>query len=161
MSQPADLLLYFDGLFLRGDMHLDGADLAVDHGLETACVVSLFSDRRAGATDELPAGETARRGFWGAAIPDRADDAGRFGSHLWLLCREKQTETTRLRAEQYAAEALEWMLEDGVASEVVVTASWRAPGSGWLDLEIVIYRPDGEPYRYAAAWRAVEERHAL
>ena len=43
------------------DLVLDGEiDLSSDAGLETAVVISLFSDRRAG-DEELPAGETLDR----------------------------------------------------------------------------------------------------
>jgi phage gp46-like protein len=151
-----DMMLFFDGVLLSGDMARSGADLATDDTLETSVIASLFSDKRASETDELPAGETWRRGWWGDCAPDVAGD--RLGSHLWLLSREKQTETTRSRAEQYAREALAWMIEDGVAKRVTVAAAWVSMGV--LGLRIDIYRPDGrvESYRFEHAWQAQEDK---
>lgn len=106
--------------------------LAQDDGLATAVLLSLFLDRRAGPDDPLPDG-TDRRGWLGDAL---AADGDRIGSRLWLLMREKQVEETRRRAEEYAEEALAWLVEDGLAEAVEVTASWGR--TGWLDLRVEI-----------------------
>jgi phage gp46-like protein len=106
--------------------------LAQDDGLATAVLLSLFLDRRAGPDDPLPDG-TDRRGWLGDAL---AEDADRIGSRLWLLSREKQVEETRRRAEEYAEEALAWLVEDGLAESVAVSAAWA--GIGWLDLRVTI-----------------------
>lgn len=152
-----DLRLIFDGWLLAADLLQSGADLDQDPTLETAVIVSLFSDRRASETDELPAGCTWRRGWWGAELPLVPGDERQWGSHLWLLSREKQTEQTRQRAEQYAREALAWMIEDGVASAADVRAEWT--GMGRLALRVDITRPDGgnETYSWANIWQAMEE----
>jgi phage gp46-like protein len=99
--------------------------LADDPTLASSVILSLFLDRRAGADDALPAGAD-RRGWIGDALSPTPGD--RIGSRLWLLAREKQTEETRLRAEEYAAEALAWLVEDGLASSVEVAATWLRPG---------------------------------
>lgn len=96
--------------------------IARDASLQSAVILSLFLDARAAADDALPAGTSDRRGWLGDALSPRSGD--RFGSRLWLLAREKQTEETRLRAEEYAAEALAWLIEDGLAETVEVAASW-------------------------------------
>lgn len=152
-----DLRLNYDGWLLAGDLALEGGDLATDPTLETAVIVSLFSDRRAAQTDELPSGCTWRRGWWGSQLPEMGGDERQWGSHLWLLSREKQTEETRRRAEQYAREALAWMIEDNVASAVGVRAEWT--GMGRLALRVDIHRPDGvsETYSWATIWQATED----
>ncbi|MBN2140672.1 MAG: phage GP46 family protein [Desulfovibrionaceae bacterium] len=126
-----DIALAFSGF--NSDLTLFQGDLAVDAELFSAVVVSLFTDRLAERSDELPAGETSRRGWWAdATLPgDR-----RYGSRLWLLRREKQTAVVLARAKQYAEEALAWMLEDGLAESVEVSAAWAAQGV--LALSVVI-----------------------
>ena len=62
-----------------------------------------------------------------------------FGSRLWLLSREKVVPETVARAKEYAEEALAWLIEDGVASRVVVTA--EATDAGLVVMEVVIVRP--------------------
>lgn len=127
-------------------------DLELDEGLETAVVISLFTDRRADEGDVLPGLGDDRRGWWGDAFPVVAGD--QIGSKLWLLAREKQTPAALGRAEQYAREALAWLVEDQVASRVDVVAS--APFTGTLWLTVTITRPKARPvqYRFSKAWAA-------
>lgn len=140
-----------------GTTTMDAAynDLEMDGGLGSAVLLSLFSDRRAGAGDALPDQGTDRRGWWADAVPIVAGD--QTGSLLWLLRREKLTPAVVARAQQYATEALAWMLEDKVADKVEVVAS--SPRAGWLVLEVTIHRPKVSPvtYRYDQAWDAQAE----
>jgi phage gp46-like protein len=95
--------------------------LAGDDALQTAVVLSLFTDARARPDDGA---EGDRRGWVGDAFSPE----DRYGSRLWLLRREKQTEETRRRAEDYANEALAWLVEAGLATSVSVSAAWVARG---------------------------------
>ena len=88
-----------------------GADLLAEDGLDTAILVSLFTDARV-REDELPPGHTWRRGWWGDGVDDEPDITG---SKLWLLRREKATQQVLVRARGYIREALAWMIRDGVA----------------------------------------------
>lgn len=83
--------------------------------LERLVAVSLFSDARADIDDELPVEGESRRGFWGVAEGDN------FGSRLWLLERTKNTAATRAMAIDYVVEALQWLLDDGIAEGVSAT----------------------------------------
>lgn len=127
-------------------------DVEPEDGLETAVLISLFSDRRAGESDVLPDGTSDRRGWWGDAVTDV--DGDQVGSHLWLLSRSTLTPSTVARAQQYAQEALAWLVQDQVASKVDVVAS--NPEPGLLVWDITIHRPEVSPvtYRYARAWAA-------
>jgi len=131
-------------------------DLATDEGLQTAVILSLFTDRRADDSDPLPIGQTDRRGWWGDTLPDVAED--KLGSRLWLLEREKEQTSVLIRAEEYAREALQWLLDDRVAAQVDVTA--EVPRSGVLGLAIAIHRPRLDPvaYRFTSTWAAQEAR---
>lgn len=130
-----DLLLAFQAL--GADLSLTDVDLGVDDGLLTAVVVSLFTDALAESTDELPTGETCRRGWWGDAT---LDDADSLGSRLWLLAREKVTDNLLARFEEYAAEALAWLVEDGHCGSVSVSAS--RSGTYGVAVGVVLSDPD-------------------
>jgi len=170
----SDLALSFDGETLTSDIAFGASDLATDDGLATAVIISLFTDARARPEDLLPddtraPGETIvfgsaggnltryRRGWWGDLVPppQAADATGhRTGSRLWLLSREKQTAETLHRAEEYAREALQWLIADGVARAVQVEAF--IPRAGWLGLRIMIDRPrNHEQFEYVWATHAV------
>lgn len=153
-----DVLLDFDGELLAGDIRQVGADLAPDDGLKSSVVISLFTDRRAETDDPLPAGETDRRGWWGDLLAEQEGD--QIGSRLWLLAREKQLPDVLARAEEYAREALQWLIDDEIAAAVDVTAEWLDPKTsprGLLGLLIVITKPDGDAveYRFNHLWEAV------
>ena len=140
-----DAKLTFDIATLAGDLSLDGPDLATDTGLETAVLISLFTDRRAEADDALPGGaDSDRRGWWGDALP--MIEGHRIGSRLWLLGREKVTTETLRRAEEYGREALAWLLDLGIASRIETLAEAQ---ESRLALRITIHRPQGDALSWA------------
>lgn len=134
----------------RADLSFDGIGMTTDEGLETACIVSLFSDRRARPDDAVPGETDDRRGHWGDALVSVQGD--RIGSRLWLLAREKQLPSVVGRAKEYARESLQWIIDDGIATQVDVYAEISAPGV--LGLLVTIYRPQRSAveFRYQYAW---------
>lgn len=148
-----DIAITYDELKKYFDISLTGGDLTTDEGLATAVVISLFTDRKAEEDDELPDGTNDRRGWWGDAFSDHEND--RIGSRLWLLSRSKQTTEVARQAETYAREALEWMVEDGVAAKVAAETEWVA--TGVLGLVVKITRPDGTPltFKFDNLWEAM------
>lgn len=171
-------MLAWDNDTQTADLVLEDGQLATDDTLQTSVIVSLFTDQRADDDDVLPdyvspqmPGSGDRRGWWGDHyLPDAlaAIAAGlgltplpvdRWGSRLWLLFRVKDTSEALQRAKEYAQEALQWMLDNDVASAVNVIASSVAgdPGSArTLLLQIEIVKPDKttENYAFDYAWRA-------
>jgi len=142
-----------------GDLVLFGFDLERDDGLETAVIISLFTDRRASAEQippEYPQDDL--RGYWGDITAVSATD--QTGSLLWLLAREKQLPQILSRAEQYCREALAWMIDDMVATTISVAASFYSMGV--MLLEINIDRPTGQSvrYRYNYEWSAQAGKRA-
>lgn len=116
-----DIALVWSNAAGAADAGIVANDLARDDGLQTAVLLSLFTDRAAEEGDVLPDEETDRRGWWGDEF---ADDAGdRIGSRLWLLARSKRTDDVLARAEEYARESLQWLIDDKVAERIEVTAS--------------------------------------
>ena len=153
-----DIKIQWNGADHRGDFLLDdtGADLSSDKGLETAVIVSLFTDRIADG-EELPPNEKTKRGWWGDSIADVPGD--RIGSKLWLLGREKELQEVAVRARQYAQEALEWLIDTKIASKVEVNSELL--GNGILGLQIRISRQgktELTEYRYNYNWDAQEAR---
>lgn len=140
-----------------GYLYLDGADLAEDRGLRTAVLVSLFTDRLSREDDQLPDGTDDRRGHWTDSYLLNDDLEG---SRLWLLEREKVLPDVLRRAEDYGREALQWMLEDGLANAVQVTA-WTT-GRSDMNLHVVITRPQGDQVqlKFLNIWQQ-ESEHAV
>ncbi|WP_233872529.1 phage GP46 family protein [Paraburkholderia adhaesiva] len=118
---------------MQGDWVLSGPSLQSGGDLQTAVLISLFTDRLALPGDPTPDGD--RRGWWG-------DDARYpIGSRLWLLNRVKGPQDVPQRAQDYAAEALRWLIDDGVVASFDIAPQWITPNR--LDLTITANRSDG------------------
>lgn len=115
--------------------------------LPRAVINSLFSWRRAESDDILPG--TSRYGWWADTYDD---DGEKFGSRLWLLSRSKTTEEVTLLAREYAQEALQWLIDDGVATEVNVTAERGEEGRLDLSVEVVRVGEKNLSARFADVW---------
>jgi len=148
-----DAAIDFDTALMAGDLALDGSDLVAERGLKSAIVMSLFLDSRAGKDDVLPAGAADRRGWWGDLVAPIEGD--RIGSRLWTLSREKVLPAVVARAESFAAEALQWLLDDGIAAKVTVRG--EIFDGDKLGLAIQIDKPQGDPvsFRFEDIWKGV------
>lgn len=109
--------------------------------LTRAVIVSLFSWRKAEADDN----PSQDNGWWGDSFPTTQND--RIGSRLYLLSREKLTNKTALKAREYISQALQWLVDDGVAVRVDVTA--ERTGISTLSASIVISQRDGNRATYS------------
>lgn len=153
-----DIALIWDADRGGADLALDENDLLADDGLETAVLISLFTDRRAEDGDVLPEQESDRRGWWGDTQPIAEDD--RIGSRLWLLGRAKETPDLLSRVNEYVSEALAWLVTDKVVERVDVESD--IVGNGIVEFTISIQRPKADPvqFRYNYTWAAQEARRA-
>ncbi|HWH86363.1 MAG TPA: phage GP46 family protein [Pseudomonas sp.] len=133
-----------------GDLGYENGDLVLETGLLSSALVSLYTHRRARKDDVLPGDATDLRGWWADVYTEVPGD--QIGSRFWLLSREKQLPEVLRRAQDYAQEALRWMLEDGVAAKVETVAS--VPETGVLRLQITIYHHNGsvESGQYDSLW---------
>jgi phage gp46-like protein len=131
----SDISIIWSPTLSRGDWALRGPSLASGSDLATAILVSLFTDRIAAADDDIPDGTNDPRGWWG----DDRDYP--IGSRLWLLGRAKQTTETLSRAQDYIAEALKWLIDDGVVAKFDIVTEWTH--SGMLGAHIVAYEQSG------------------
>ncbi|WP_227728715.1 phage GP46 family protein [Yersinia proxima] len=117
---------------LLGDWQTGGGGLLDGNDLETAILISLFTDRLARADDAIDSDD--RRGWWGDTGSEYP-----IGSRLWLLRREKLTTKVALKAEDYAAEALAWLIDDGVVTAISANAQIIYPNR--LNLLISYQQP--------------------
>lgn len=125
----------------------ESGGMAVDNGLRTSVLLSLFSDQRASAAESL---DGSTRGWWGDSLSRNEND--RIGSKIWTLVREKNTAAIERGMEVRAKQALQWLIEDGVAESVDAFAN--AVGST-LELQISIKRPKlACNDRYSFQWDA-------
>lgn len=118
--------------------------------LVRAVMISLFTWRRANPDDDLPDGGS-RMGWWGDGFPVVAND--RIGSRLWLLSRAKIVPETLTRAKAYAEEALQWLVDDGVAARVLVEVERQ--GLTTVALACRFFKSDGKvlaDIRFTDAW---------
>jgi len=151
-----------DGDLLEGDFNFDedAQDLETSTGLQTAVIISLFTDRRANKDDVLPdPSNLDRRGWWGDLTSNFPND--QIGSRLWLLERCKTTEDIVPRAKKYAEEALKWLIDDGVAVKVEVEAERQGtPGNDILAFKVRIYRKYGndQSKEFYYQWAVQESR---
>lgn len=122
----------------EGDLVLGTESLLLDDTLTNAIIISLFTDLRV----------DNERGWWG----DSYQDGTPMGSKLWMLSRAKQLPEILDDAQLYANQALQWLVDDGVAKSVQVIAS--NPQMSVLLLEILVVLPDGstEQRTFRANW---------
>ncbi len=115
---------------------------AFDEGLERAIVISLFTDAKADDDDAIPDESTNRRGWWADSVAPPSNAPAEYpwltGSKLWLLWREKQTPETTRRAKRYAEKSLQWLIQRGDATSVVVSAYFSKQGLLMLPVTITL-----------------------
>lgn len=124
-------------------------DLDADE-LEMALRISLGCDRRQPFAGEEPKTKGDRRGWWGDVLnPDTND---RIGSRIWLLRRAKMVDKDVLKdAREYAKEALQWLVDDKIVKEILITVEKTSDYS--ISTYIDLVKPlDSETYRYSFLW---------
>jgi phage gp46-like protein len=156
-----DVKIIWDEDLNEGDIFFAGGDLTREEGLQTAVMMSLYSDRRADNDDILPdPNNMDKRGWWGDQISEYEND--KIGSKLWLLERAKATENNLSLARIYMEECLDWMLEDEVVQDIEVEteSQKRQDGTATLAAKITIYQSDGQviALKFDDLWQAqIEE----
>ncbi|MDE1715754.1 phage GP46 family protein [Chromobacterium amazonense] len=133
----------------HGDWAQVGPGLLSGNDIQSAVLLSVFTDREAGPDDVIPDGSGDPRGWC-------LDDPARpIGSRLWLLARAKQTRETANRARDYIAESLQWLIDDGVVAKFDITTQWVAPST--LGAQVVAYNATGtrQALQFKWAWNGV------
>lgn len=135
-------------LYTQTELGTDADGLTDENTFKTSVLISLLTNARA-LTHEVQE-PTDRGGWWGNAYPDV--DGDEIGSKLWLLSGSKVTTETLTRAVQWAEDALQWMIEDGITDNIEVVA--RRVGDDIMDLDVFISRPDLPSDRWLGTWDA-------
>lgn len=148
MRQDVAYVSYQDAI----DLEIRDGDLVPENGLETAVLISLFTDRYI-EKENLPPSIVESRGNWADALEP---DSFRLGSRLWAIDRiGKLDAPTRAGIEAAARESLEWFVEEGIAEEVNVRAVLVSGQR--IDLDISIRRPEkNEDDVFKFLWDAQE-----
>jgi len=146
-----DIGIFYEDFTFK--LKVEKGDLVGDDGLETSVIISLFTDKRV-SQENLPQGQTSRRGYWGDMFPDVEGD--QIGSRLWTLDRSKILPQTLTAFENEARDCLQWMLDDNVAKTIEVSAS--TDEFDRLSLSINITKPDDQKNLYGFIWDGQEVR---
>lgn len=115
-------------------LFLNGAQVSADmtDSLSRAVVISLFTWQRASQSDEVD--NDQRMGWWGDTFAENKGD--KIGSKLWLLLRQKITEETLNRAQEYAYESLKWLIDDGICSDITVDVERDEDDPNRINLDV-------------------------
>lgn len=134
----------------------DSRDLSTTDGLDSAIFVSLFSDRRARA-DEVP-DPLRRRGWIGDLVAEVPGDL--HGSGLWFFEQSRTTAEVAVSLRIEAQAALEWMIDEGLASSVAAGVVYD-PAARRMSLSVELSEPLGGSV--IRAYRLVDatERRAI
>ncbi len=140
----ADITTVWDVQNARGDWQIAGSDLLSGDDLQTAVLISAFTDRLANADDVIPDGTPNRRGWC------LDDPATPIGSRLWLLTRSVLSQQVAALAQAYLLEALEWLITDGVAADIEVYT--QIVLSNQLDIVVQIFKSSGNTVAMQFNW---------
>jgi len=116
------------------DIKVENGDLKSNDSFETAIQMSVFNEVRANVA-EVPAAER-RRGWWGNT--SSRVEGYQVGSKLWQLEQARRTPATLAKAIDHANNGLQWLIDDGYATEKEVTGEFTANS---ISLSIKIFRP--------------------
>ena len=121
------------------DIGFENGDFKKTQGLDTAIINSLNIDQRA-EPSEVSTPQNRR----GNIIDELNDDNDfKMGSKLWLLSQNRANQKTLSLAESYASECLQWMVDDGLAENIVVSGTLSNDS---IRLSITIKRSDGTTF---------------
>jgi phage gp46-like protein len=135
------------------DLVIENGDLKADDTLETAVLISIFSDRYQNPT-ELPDGDDDPRGWWADRLSQPLNDE--LGSLVWISERGKTDTETLNRIEESIRDSLQWLIDDGIAQTVTVTSVRE--GKEKAVFSVKIPRPQGDNIPFKFLWDNQELR---
>jgi phage gp46-like protein len=134
-----------DGLFIW-DWNYKKGDIEVVNGLETACLVSLFTDSRLQPSVVYT---PIKRGGWIGNIRT-AKEPRQLGSTLWSLEHAKVTTYFLTLRKEACNRAFDWMLKDGITTSIYATSNYD---NSSISDTINIVSKDGSKYEAVYLWR--------
>ena len=150
----ADVALIWNNAIGFGDIGMTGSALTVgtdiaNHGdLETAVLISLFTDRTADPGDILTVdAANDPRGWWADIYT-----ADPIGSKLYQVLNRATNQDTLNFARDTVLKALQWLIDDGIA--VKIDCATRYFKQGAITIEIAIRKSAGPPALFSYVWNA-------
>lgn len=147
MIQVHDIKFILDENAVCPDIQLEDGDWIGEKGLENAVLISLFTNQYV-PPDELPEGYFSSMGWWGDTIATPENDE--IGSILWTLERSVVSEASAKRIEQAAVDSLNWMIEDGLVTDILSDSEVAAPNT--IQFTLTLVRPDGDDIPFEFMW---------
>lgn len=140
MAASGDVQIVWNANGFGGDIAMSAGDLLSGNDIQTAVLISLFTDKVAPAGYKHTDGTTDRRGWWADTYTGDP-----IGSLLWTYMRAKRTTETMNNIVDEVKKSLAWMLTDGVATSVAVRAQWLNQWGLALAVTIVTPPPESQP----------------
>jgi len=101
------------------DLSFTNGDLTSTTSLDTAVLMSLYTDYRA-SNSEVPEIQR-RRGWWGNLVSGYPDY--QIGSKLWLLYQSRLTQDTINLIKTYVYNCLSWMIDYGYITNININVT--------------------------------------
>lgn len=155
----SNVALHWDAANNRADWSVQGGRVATGRLLASAVLLSLFTDRVAQPDYVAPDGSGDRRGWWHDTF-----EGVPIGSRLWQLRRRKIADRNALIGEagDMVREALQWLLDSGLASAVDVAVTSAPAGGGssgnLLAFTVRIAQPAAPSLSLRLLWDATHAR---
>jgi len=128
----------------------DSGDVETADAFDTAIIVSLLSDKRASESEML---EPQRRRGW---IGNESTPGFEIGSKLWLFEQSRLTRTVMNQIVDEAKQALQWMVDAGLAVEIrSVEVNLLPPSSPIIGIQLtveILRSPSVVEQRYFNFW---------
>jgi phage gp46-like protein len=146
-----DITVVWDVVNQRGDWAVAAGDLQLGNDLQSAVLLSLFTDRGLPRDQLPPDGTDDRRGWWGDSF-----ERTPIGSRLWTLSRRVKfnAQALLLEAQGMCQEALQWLIDDGVTAAINVVCAWSAPDQ--MTILVAVVQPNLKTptqFRFDWAWK--------
>jgi phage gp46-like protein len=135
----------------RFDLDFSGNDLHLTDSLKNAVLLSLGIWSSGRVPDGNAVLEPQISGWWGSSLDDIE-----LGSTIWKSFSDKVGEPVLDKIDAAVTQALKWMIDDGVAKDVVPDTSILSKNS--VEIVVKIIRPDSseEEYKWQVNWEATE-----
>ncbi len=141
-----DIAITWDEQNCRGDWSMAGGDLASGSDLQTAILVSMFTD---GRVDDYvapaPAGAPDRRGCWTDTYT-----GWQIGSRLWTRKRLVKNQQTLTLIEGDVQDCLNWLITAGVVARFDISTAWI--NRTMIGTSIVANMPAADPQNFQFQW---------
>lgn len=132
------------------DLVFKGGDLVLSDSLQMSVILSIATWCRNDSFEGAAILEPSIGGWWADALNEIP-----LGSRLWTLFREKLNEVTLDNAKALVKDALKWMVDDGVAKEVNVSADYgKDRNTAVFVIDIVKPSGETEQFKYESNWEA-------